>query len=658
MRFAEVPPIYSTGRSIPIDAAAVPVVASCDVVVVGGGTSGAPAALVAAREGLDTVVIEKHGDVGGTHTIGGVSSYWFGRRTAFVESMDRDAGDMMRQAGMPKCTGMLDLLMRAGVRVITNCLAVGALVADGRVRGVVVTGEAGLVGIEARYVIDATGDGDIAARAGAEAAYGTARDAMTMWYSFGLYKGAGSVVGRQYDSCVDLRDPTDVTRAIVTSRRRPGIFGRGEFPQYYLTPRESRHVLGRATVTYGDILRGRRHRDVVLVCRSNFDIKGLADSDLVRCGYNENKYNRNYDARIPYRALLPRGLGGLLVIGKAYSATHDALSLARMQRDMMAMGAVAGAAAALASKADADFADVEAAALQKRLVGLGVLTDADLADLPQDAMDGPAREGPAERKRRVQLLISGQADLPDRVALVTGGEAAIAALKAALPGAEGDAKIRLAWALCFLGDLAGADAVLAALRGQVSAAALPTRSGNHHAPPDHGYAPEPAYMICLLGRARERRLIPLLEPLARQIRINPARSDQMFEYVSSICYACERLGDSACVPALTVLADKEGIRGGVLPIGTDPRQTGNIAEERCAYLELCVGRALARCGSRQGCEILIGYLSDARGVLARSAQEELAALSGEALGYDAAAWRSWVKSKLRLPRKPWDRRIE
>jgi len=55
---------------------------SADVLVVGGGTSGATAAITSAREGMSTVLLELNPGLGGTGTLGGVDSYWFGRRVS------------------------------------------------------------------------------------------------------------------------------------------------------------------------------------------------------------------------------------------------------------------------------------------------------------------------------------------------------------------------------------------------------------------------------------------------------------------------------------------------------------------------------------------------------------------------------------------------
>jgi hypothetical protein len=129
--------------------------------------------------------------------------------------------------------------------------------------------------------------------------------------------------------------------------------------------------------------------------------------------------------------------------------------------------------------------------------------------------------------------------------------------------------------------------------------------------------------------------------------MNAHKSDAMFSYVYSICYAAERLADPECIQALTLLAKKKGISGGLRPIGTDPRKTGkgrtSIREDRYAYLELCIGRAMARCGSKRGYQILIDYLTDIRGFLARSAHEELTALSQRDFSHDTQAWSRWLE---------------
>ena len=64
--------------------------------------------------------------------------------------------------------------------------------------------------------------------------------------------------------------------------------------------------------------------------------------------------------------------------------------------------------------------------------------------------------------------------------------------------------------------------------------------------------------------------------------------------------------------------------------------------ERRALLELGIGRALARCGSTDGVEILISYLNDNRALLAEFAHTTLVSVTGEDYGKDTSAWSTWL----------------
>jgi hypothetical protein len=66
---------------------------------------------------------------------------------------------------------------------------------------------------------------------------------------------------------------------------------------------------------------------------------------------------------------------------------------------------------------------------------------------------------------------------------------------------------------------------------------------------------------------------------------------------------------------------------------------GITRDERQAYLELIIGRAMARCGSPAGVEIVIEYPSDSRAMLAEHAHSERAAIAGLDFGKDQTAWR-------------------
>ena len=652
--FDAIDPIYSTGKQITAQAGTLPVVATCDLVVVGGGTSGMPAALVASREGVDTIVVEKFGDVGGTHTIGGVCKYWFGRETDFVGQLDREAAQTMQATGMPKCMGMLDCLMRAGTRMLTHTLAVGAVVDGEKISGVVVTTPNGLGVIQAKCVIDATGDADIVARAGGAFSYGPTRDAMTLWHSFAQFIGTNPEARRHFAYVVDFRDPSDLSRALIASRRfkklRKGDKTKtGNSPQYYPTPRESRNIEGSVRVTYADIMSNRQFEDTIAVCKADMDIKGIADSDLSFCGY-VTEWVENFSVQIPYRALRPVEFNNVLVVGKAMSVDHDTLALARMQRDLMAIGGAAGLAAAQSVGNNKPFSEIDIKALQQGVIRLGVLSAEDLSGT-QGVKDSALPEmGSAQVKRIVDELAVKKLKVTDKVSLLARPDLSLPLLKDALEHAAGTGRIEVGKALCFLGDRQGADVLLCELEQELKKPGLSRETHvvkMRHGSPDHASAPEMTYWVNSLGRSGDSRVIPLMTEIAKRVEMNPSKSDAMFNYVYSICYASDRLADPECIPALNLLAKKKGISGSLRPIGTDPRETAkgsvSIMEDRYAYLELSIGRAMARCGSKRGYQIVISYLTDIRGFLARSAHEELTVLSNQDFGYDPQAWSRWLE---------------
>jgi hypothetical protein len=81
---------------------------------------------------------------------------------------------------------------------------------------------------------------------------------------------------------------------------------------------------------------------------------------------------RGRDYYTPYRSMVPKGIDGLLVAGRCYSATPEAQRISREIPPMMVMGEAAGAAAVLSLETAVRPREVNVAALQQRLITLGV----------------------------------------------------------------------------------------------------------------------------------------------------------------------------------------------------------------------------------------------------------------------------------------------
>ena len=158
----------------------IPILAECEVLVVGGGPSGISAALAARRAGADTILLEKFGCFGGVITTVGMETIGWYRYEGTVESqggigieMEKIAAKMGGTIKWPyNDSQCLDadffkivadhLLTEAGVRPILHCLAVEVIIEENRIVGIITESKSGRLAIRAKRVIDCTGDADIA----------------------------------------------------------------------------------------------------------------------------------------------------------------------------------------------------------------------------------------------------------------------------------------------------------------------------------------------------------------------------------------------------------------------------------------------------------------------------------------------------------------
>ncbi len=163
-----------------------PVAHEADVLVVGGGIAGVMAAVAAGRTGARTLLVERFGSLGGTGTSAMMNLFYV--PYAASRGLVRELFDRLiaRGGAIPgefvvydpelyKVTA-LDMLAEAGVQVLLHTLVSDAIMDGDRLRGIVVENKSGRQAVLARVTVDASGDGDVAARAGAPYIKGRERD--------------------------------------------------------------------------------------------------------------------------------------------------------------------------------------------------------------------------------------------------------------------------------------------------------------------------------------------------------------------------------------------------------------------------------------------------------------------------------------------------
>jgi hypothetical protein len=427
----------------------IPVFDEVDVLVCGGGPAGFCAALAAARAGAKTLLVEQMNCMGGIATAGGhnhlcLYTSW-GSDERVVGGIPWEMVQRTLSLGYGAYhRGNFDfeleglklalehMAAEVGVKLLYHTLFADAIVSDGRVVGAFIQNKSGRQAVLAKRVVDATGDADVAASAGASFEMGRPGDGAcqpaTLMFTIGgvdwkrvcefrgddyklehVWKAAQDAGDMEkFQTCImgwwwtptrpdqvgvnfthlvgaDCTHAGSITAATVEGRRQAfhmiPVFRKyvpGMENCYMISTaallgtRESRRIVGRYVLTDEDILNEKTWPDSV--CYGSFFI------DVHNCtgpGMDAETYrpHKGFKYQIPYRCLVPRDVDNLLVAGRCISVTHRALGSTRVMPQCAALGEAAGLAAAMSVRMDVPVGEVDVAKLQDQLRRDGAIVD-------------------------------------------------------------------------------------------------------------------------------------------------------------------------------------------------------------------------------------------------------------------------------------------
>ncbi|MDF1752098.1 MAG: FAD-dependent oxidoreductase [Verrucomicrobiales bacterium] len=586
--------VHSAERSIPV-------LGSYDVVVAGGGTGGAPAGIGAGRKGASTLVVEYQDHLGGVGTVGLISSYYHGYRKGFTAEVDKT----IREMGGPKRKGGWNPVAKrelwrnentsAGTDIWYSTFASGALVEDGKVIGIIVTTPQGRGAVLAKAVVDSTGNSDIAVAAGADFITTSAEHVAMQGTGLSPRQLGTGYKNTDY-SFADESDPVDQWRMIVAARQK---YRSSYDLSTFIDSRERRRIVGDAFVSPVDIINQRTWHDTISLHQSNFDTHGYTVDPVFMINFPDKK---DMIANVPYRALLPKGLDGIIVTGLGMSAHRDSMPILRMQPCIQNQGYAAGVAAATIAEQNIPMRSLDIKALQKHLV--------EIDSLPEEVLE--ATEAKEVSDETIQAAVESVVNEYRGLAtLLSEDERAVPMLVKAFQKADSDEdKLVYANILGMLGDSTGAKVLAREIssqdwdegwnfRGMGQFGGSISRLDSH---------------IIALGKSGDAKTaLPVIFE-----KMKTLDASKEFSHHRAVSLALESLRDPSGAKALAEVLAKDGMTGyEITEIEESKRQ-----EQRSEPLrEIILARALYRCGDHNGVgeSILKKYEQDLRALFAQHA---------------------------------------
>ena len=573
-----------------------------DVVVVGVGTSGAGAAVGASRRGAKTLAVDFMTLLGGVGSEGRICGYYDGNVCGFT--LESDAGrEALGGVYYHAQSEWFRREIRAKGGAVWFATAGMDAIKDGnRVTGVVLRLPDGTCRrVKAKVVVDATGNSDVAAQAGAETDFINDRELSL--------QGAGMSVHQMYTLSVnsDIGFVDDTSAEAMSNfalRSRLNALTALWNASSLVDSRERRRIVGDYTLTPVDIMLERTFPDIVCRAHSRFDTHGQTDHPLVP-NVLEGDAHRSYWANEPYRILLPKGIEGMLVTGLGISAQRDAMPVVRMQAEMRNLGYAVGVAAAMCAEKGIAPRQLDVKELQKHLVSIGQLPGSVLT--ARDSF--PYRTSYIYRAAR--SLVKSLDGLPMIFHDPERGRVEVANAYAE------DGAVNQAYALALLGDARGVGQLVAKIAKGWD------KGWNYKGMSQYGssLSLHDRYILAIAACSPGAGM----EVVLRKARCLGAID--AYSHFRAISMYFEKAGDRRAVPVLAQLLKTDGIGGHACEEGSVPAipnysDAASNAERSDCLRELCLARALYRLGDDAeglGRRTLEMYARDPRGAFATHA---------------------------------------
>ena len=425
-------------ESVAQDTVDVPILLETDVLVCGGGPGGTAAALAAARQGARVTLIERYNHLGGLatgglvlvlphfidngrQTIGGLGLEMRDRMVEVGEAWFRENRRDDSSYFEPEALKWISLKLckEAGVQVLHHCWLSGAITDDGvrsavpsptgrgvpegrgeaAVRGVIFESKGGRMAALGKVIVDATGDGDVFAWAGAEFEHSTQdiglpfrvggldlkrwmawtadhqQESAEIWAEVKQKSGwpgrvfsispmseaRGTAWGNNYYVDADGLDPLVLSEVEVNGRL--AIWEALQMLKAKLPGWENAWLID--TACQLGVRRSRRLKGLYRLEGEETSQVDFRHPDAVGRGNDFRKKDLSYD--IPYGTLVPEKLDGLLTCGRCLSCSHEALEPIREIHVCWVSGEAAGMAAAMAVADNIEPREVEVPKLQEKL---------------------------------------------------------------------------------------------------------------------------------------------------------------------------------------------------------------------------------------------------------------------------------------------------